>query len=120
MIAGVGWDPEALDRVEVAAGPGSQAGITLDVERPVIVPDIAAESPFPRPRLLEGRGIRSGISVPIAGTPRPFGVLTTHGRRVRHFTDDDVNFLLAVGHVLASAIDQQRGRDQGGPRGRDA
>jgi len=112
MIAGVGWDPQEVGRLEVGAGPGSQAGIRLDVERPVIVPDIAAEAPIARHRLPAGQGIRSGISVPIAGTPRPFGVLTTHGRRVRHFSDDDVNFLLAVGHVLASAIEQQRGRDQ--------
>ncbi|HVA87804.1 MAG TPA: GAF domain-containing protein [Candidatus Saccharimonadales bacterium] len=112
MIAGVGWDLEAVGRLEVPTGPGSQAGFTLDVGGPVIVPDMSAETPFPSPEILVRLGIRSGISVPIAGSPRPFGVLTTHGRRVRHFSEDDVNFLLAVGHVLASAIDQQRGRDQ--------
>jgi GAF domain-containing protein len=46
------------------------------------------------------------VSVIIAGAVQPFGILSLHTRSARHFTIEDVHFLEALAHVLASAIER--------------
>ncbi|HKY32546.1 MAG TPA: PAS domain S-box protein [Candidatus Polarisedimenticolia bacterium] len=88
-------------RVPVAA---SQAGYALAGSRAVLVEDLAAETRFPPPRHLVESGMISGVSVPIPGEPRPYGVLSCHSRRPRRFTQDDVHFMESVAHVVAGAL----------------
>jgi excisionase family DNA binding protein/PAS domain S-box-containing protein len=104
LVAGTGWEAGAVNRATVSAGAGSQAGYTLLSNEPVVVNDLASETRFSGPPLLHDYGVRSGISVIIAGTGMPWGVLGAHTTSLRTFTRQDLNFLQSVANILASAI----------------
>ncbi|MFP5350512.1 MAG: PAS domain S-box protein, partial [Gammaproteobacteria bacterium] len=109
LRAGVGWQEGLLHQATVEADADSQAGYTLEVNAPVVVHDLASESRFHGPSLLHDHGVVSGMSVPIAGdASRAYGVLGVHSRSARFYTQDDVNFLQAVGHVLSTAIQRRQ------------
>jgi PAS domain S-box-containing protein len=104
LKAGTGWHEGLIGKVTVSAGTGSQAGITLLLNDPVIVEDLSSENRFHGSKLLIEHGVVSGMSVVIPGIEKPYGVLGVHTRQLRRFNQDDANFLRSVSHVLASAI----------------
>jgi signal transduction histidine kinase/ActR/RegA family two-component response regulator len=108
MRAGVGWEGGRVGRATVPSGSASQAGYTIANGEPVIVHDHAAETRFQVTDLAVAAKIRSGVSVVIAGRPRPYGVLAVHTARPRRFTPDDAHFLQAIANVLAAAIERDR------------
>jgi PAS domain S-box-containing protein len=110
--AGVGWGEGVVEHESVATGPQSQAGYALLSSEPVVVPDLQAETRFTVPRVLREHGARSGASVIIRGHERPFGVLSVFSCRQRDFTQDDVQFLQVVAHVLAAAVERKRLEDE--------
>ncbi len=85
-------------------GGTQQAGYTLAEDDTVIVEDLASDSRFGVPSLLAEHGAVSGVSTPIRGRDRRYGVLSAHTTTPRTFTDDDVVFLDAVAAVLGGAI----------------
>ena len=111
LRAGMGWKEGLVGHAIVEAGPESQAGYTLASEHPVIVPNLMEEKRFVPSPLLADHDVVSGLSVIISGKGRPFGVLSAHTVRSRSFTGDDVNFLEAVGNVLAAAIERKRAEE---------
>jgi PAS domain S-box-containing protein len=108
MRAGLGWQDGQVGRATVPGGSASQAGYTIATGEPVIVHDHAAETRFQTTSLAAVGKIRSGVSVVIAGRPRPYGVLAVHTARARRFNDDDAHFLQAIANVLAAAIERDR------------
>lgn len=100
---GTGW-PEGVLGTTVAAGSDSQAGYTLQHGGAVVVEDWETETRFGRPAALRADGIVSGLTVPIAGGERAFGVLGVQTSRRRRFSEDDVNFLVAVAHVVGETV----------------
>lgn len=108
LRAGIGWHEGVVGHAIVPSGPGSQAGYTLLSDQPVIVADLRTETRFTGPQLLFDHGIVSGVSVVIPGAERPFGVLGTHTRQRRDFSQDDVNFLQSVANMLASFVERRR------------
>jgi PAS domain S-box-containing protein len=119
LKAGVGWREGYAGQATVSAGLESQAGYTLLLSRPaedstlvagepVLVEDLRRETRFNGPPLLFDHGVVSGMSITIPGHGRPYGVLGVHTTRRREFTQDDVEFLRAVTHLLALAIERQR------------
>lgn len=107
LRAGLGWRPELAGEVTVDAGPGTQAGFTLLAGDAVVVEDYAGESRFAPAPLLRAHGVRSGMSVPIPGPERPFGVLGVYTARLRRFTLDEVHVLRSAAYVLAAAVDRE-------------
>ncbi len=104
LRAGVGWQEGLVGQAMVGTDLDSQAGYTLLSNEPVIVTDLAADTRFSGPPLLTEHGVVSGVSIIIQGRERPFGVLGAHTAEYRRFTQDDVNFLRAVAHILAAAV----------------
>jgi len=103
LVASVGYKGTGI----LPAGKGTQAGYALDERRPVVVEDLHRETRFdPRP-LLE-QGVVSGMNAVIEGSDGPFGVLNAHSEHRRRFSEDDVNFLVAVANVLSAAVERQR------------
>jgi PAS domain S-box-containing protein len=102
--AGVGWPNEVMAREVVPMGPESQAGYTLATGVPVIVEDFRTERRFQANALLREHGAISGISVIVRAQEHPYGTLSVHATQPRRFSTDDVHFLEAVAHVLATAI----------------
>jgi len=106
--AGVGWKEGVIGHATVEAGPGSQAGYTLQSVAPVIVEDVSTETRFRVPPILRDHDVTSGLSVIIEGPACPFGVLSAFSRRRRVFTKDDLLFLQAVANILAASIERTR------------
>lgn len=101
--AWTGWESDDA-RHRVDGGVRSQAGYTLVRGDPVIVADMATETRFEVPDIMKSYGVTSGVSVPVLGQGGVYGVLGALTRRRRTFTHDDVHFMEAVAHVVASAI----------------
>lgn len=106
LRSGVGWSRGVVGRTMISAKSGSQASYTLHTNKPVIITDFAKEKRFSGGQPLTSQQITSGLSVVIPGHPRPYGVLSVHTSIKRVFTKDDVNFLLALAHVLATTIER--------------
>jgi PAS domain S-box-containing protein len=110
--ASVGWASGSVDDTLIAAEAQSPAGYTLVSEQPVIVEDLRTETRFTAAPLLQDHGVVSGMSVLIRGQDRPFGVLAGFTAQRRHFTQDDLNSLQAVAHVLALVLQRSRTEDR--------
>jgi PAS domain S-box-containing protein len=100
--AGIGWEPGTVGAAVVPADD-SHAALTL-AEETVVVPDYERETRFLPSDLLRRHGLRSGVMAVIKGNERAYGVLGAHSRESRAFSQDDAQFLQAVGNVLASAL----------------
>ncbi len=70
--------------------------------------EIADEPRFPAWDLLTEHKITSGISIVISEEGRSFGSIGAYTSDHRSFTDQEVNFLQAIGNVLASALQRER------------
>ncbi|MFA9480217.1 CheR family methyltransferase [Phycisphaerales bacterium AB-hyl4] len=112
LRSGVGWEPGMVGHARVDAGLDSQAGYTLAVGTPVVVDDLGNEQRFSGPPLLRHASVISGLSVVIQGSHRPFGVLGVHSVRPRRFTQEDVNFIQSVAHILSQAVARKTFEDE--------
>jgi diguanylate cyclase (GGDEF)-like protein len=93
--------------MSLPAGRGTQAGYALRTREPVVAEDLRSERRFDPASLLE-QGVVSGMNAVIEGNEQPFGVVSAHSTQLRHFSADDVNFLVAVANVLSAAIERHR------------
>jgi PAS domain S-box-containing protein len=108
LRSGTGWKPGYLGHATVGLGTDSQAGYTLQSDKPVIVEDLRTEKRFAGTAMLREHDVISGITVVISTSAGPYGVLGAFTRRHRKFTSDEVNFLQAVANVLGSVIERHR------------
>lgn len=111
LRAGSGWPADMIGTTCIPysyESTLSQAGYTLQADGPVVVTAPDTRDGFAFPPLLTDNGMRSGISVAIASSPEPFGVLGAHTRTERSFSDQEVFFLQALANVLAGAVEQWR------------
>lgn len=105
LRAGVGWREGLVGSAIVPANLESQSGYTMKVEHSVIVDDMLTETRFSLPQLLSDHGVRSGISVLIAGEEgKIFGVLGAHSSKPGHFRDTDLDFMQSLANFLAGAV----------------
>jgi PAS domain S-box-containing protein len=102
------WIPEVFGRIPVPTTPGYMAWFYMRSQTPVVIDDLQNETRFAPCEILVEHGVKSGIAVPIAGSPKPFGVVEAHTTRQRRFTEDEVSFLWGVANVLATAIARDR------------
>ncbi len=106
LRAGVGWRQGLVGHKTLGTKNNSQASYTLAVNGPVIVDDLANETRFRGPPLLEDHGVHSGMSTVIAASGNVYGVLGIHTWTRRRFSQDDIVFLQAIANVIASALEQ--------------
>ncbi len=106
LRAGAGWTEGVVGTLRVPADASTQSGFTLRAGEPVVVEDLKTELRFAGSDLLIQHGVISGITVPVSGHGRTYGVLGAHTTNRRHFNEDEVHFLLAVATVLAMAVER--------------
>ena len=105
---GVGWRDGVVGSATVSAVENdSQAAYTLSVSEPVVVENLETETRFSGPDLLRNHDVTSGISAVIGPIDDPWGVLGTHSRDQRTFTEREVNFVQSVANTLAAAINRR-------------
>ncbi len=112
LKAGIGWQTGLIGFAKVSAGIKSHAGYTLASKHPVIVKDLRIETRFSGTTLLHNHRVVSGINVIIPGKNKPYGILGIHSTKERNFTENDVNFLQAVSHILAAAIEGNKQKEE--------
>ncbi len=105
MRASRGWTDGLVGRMVVAPGTGSQAGYTIQTGGPVVIADLRTETRFRVPDALLAQGAISGLSTIVGPPERPWGILATHQRRARTFTQDDIARLIAIVARLAPRVD---------------
>lgn len=114
LKAGVGWGPDLVGSAEVSATASSQAGYTLSVAEPVVVPNVWEDNRFQAPILLVDEVVASGMSVTIQGADEggaPYGVLGVNTCERREFSADDAEFLSAFAAALTNVMVRAR-RDE--------
>jgi signal transduction histidine kinase/CheY-like chemotaxis protein len=112
LLAGVGWKDGIVGKVKIHAGLDSQAGYTMNSNKPVIVEDLESEIRFTGHSLLHDHNVASGLSIVIKGHDGPWGTLSTHSTKHITFSKNDVNFLHSVANLLASTIASKRSEEQ--------
>jgi two-component sensor histidine kinase len=109
LRAGFGWKSDLTGSVLTTAGPNSFAGFIFKSGAPTIIGDFAEENRFEVPAYLKEHNCRSGVAVTIAGRDgRAYGILGICTAKKRSFRPQEISFLVAVGNLLAGAI--QRGQ----------
>jgi len=88
-------------------GLAHQIQLALSLKEPIMVEDLAHDDRFLNITRLHNLDITSGMSVLIQGTNQPFGILCGYAVETTTFIQDDINFLLAVANVMASAIERK-------------
>jgi two-component sensor histidine kinase len=109
--AGVGWAPDTIDTVSLAADIGSPAGYAYQTGESVISNHLKADTRFRTPQLLVDHGIRRAINVLIekGGEGKAFfGVLEVDSADPGQFDQDDANFLAGFAGLLGVAIERQQ------------
>ncbi|MEA3203257.1 MAG: hypothetical protein QOI63_932 [Thermoplasmata archaeon] len=105
LRAGLGWDAGLVGHAISGVGPGTMAETVLASGRLVYArpdPQMMAHAP-----LLASHGCASGMSVAVPGRQRPFGILGAHWRTAHAIAPDAVDFLDALAHTLASALERR-------------
>ena len=98
---------DACARQPVPNTPETQAGYAIHTSAPLVIEDLQTDQRFRMARMRD-LGVVSGMTVPIEGGERPFGVISCHTYRARPIEGDDVHFLTAVAHVISTAIQRHR------------
>ncbi len=94
----------------MSADISSLAGYALTAQSPVVVDDLSKETRFTRLALAAENDAVSGIGVVIQDRRQPYGVLSAHSNKVRHFTHQDGAFLQSIANILSGAIQRRQDR----------
>jgi two-component sensor histidine kinase len=109
--AGVGWAPDTIDIVSLAADIGSPAGYAYQTGESVISNHLEAETRFRTPQLLADHGVKRAINVLIekGGEGKAFfGVLEVDSADPGQFDQGDADFLAGFAGLLGVAIERQQ------------
>lgn len=108
LVAGFGWRPGLIGSLTVEGGTHSQAGYAIRERCPVLVRDLRIETRFTPSKLLSDHHVIAGMSVPMMVQDRVYGVMGAHCKTVRDFTEQEQEFLLSVGNVIATVLERWR------------
>jgi two-component sensor histidine kinase len=109
--AGVGWAPDTIDKVSLAADVGSPAGYAYQTGVSVISNHLERETRFRTPQLLADHGVRRAINVLIERGGEGssfFGVLEVDSPDPGQFDQADADFLAGFAGLLGIAIERQQ------------
>ena len=80
----------------------------LSAGKVVIIKDVTSDQRFQYPEAAKSEGIASIMVAPLLVDKKPVGILRVYTSEVRDFTQEDQDFLMAVAHVAAIAIENAR------------
>jgi diguanylate cyclase (GGDEF)-like protein len=112
LRAGAGYDAAQYNQLCFEAHTGTCMAFVLAAQEPVILADVAQESRFVIPSLLQQQHVASAIFLRIGSGEPPFGILGVFSARHRTFTNDDQHFLQALANVLSVAVQRKQVDDR--------
>src|SRR5580704_534615 len=90
----------------------SPSGIAWQTQRPLVVPDVNAETRFPSVvNLLRNRGIRSYCALPLTTAGTRLGALGLGSPRVSAYSDESLGSLRQVMELVALAVENALTRE---------
>jgi PAS domain S-box-containing protein len=99
--------PDLLGRVVVRSGDRSQAGQTLALGAPIVVPDRRVDGRFDV--VVAGdQDVVSAVTVVIPTATGPFGVLGLYHGAPWPVPDEDLEFVTRMAAVIGTAVDRRR------------
>jgi two-component sensor histidine kinase len=104
VMAGVGWKPGFVGKARFPADVASPPGRCIQTGQPVVVEDLPGNPEFRRSKPLAEHGIVAVANVPIIFDGKTWGVLEIDSDRAGQFNESDLDFLQAISHLLAGAM----------------
>lgn len=83
----------------------------LSSGKPIYIKDVGTDNRFQYPDAAKAEGIVSILVAPLLVDRKPVGIVRVYTGEVREFSQDDQDFLMAVAHVAAIAIQNARLHD---------
>jgi GAF domain-containing protein len=108
VVAGVGWQPGVVGTGYIPVGTTTLAGLTLQVETPVVCDDLPRARSLSDAALLRRHGVVSSVSAVVGSPDEPVGVLSAHATARREFTPAETRFLAQAAVVLADGLRRRR------------
>jgi two-component sensor histidine kinase len=108
IAAGIGWRPGVVGVISIGIDSASPAGWALQTGLPVTVEDLPNHPTFRYVDSLREHGIVSVANIPILFDGKTWGVLEVDSNQPREFTEDEVEFLVAMSHLLVRPIRRER------------
>jgi len=106
LLAVTGFSPVSNgQRVNLTDEP--QTEYTLQRCEMVITPDLARETRFKHSNIMNKYGLRSGLSVIIPGSEKPFGILEVNTLEESSFGENDAQFLQSLANILGIVLDRK-------------
>jgi diguanylate cyclase (GGDEF)-like protein/PAS domain S-box-containing protein len=105
--AGTGWNDGFVGSQFEMSSFRDEQGRARYASGPVLIDDLPNNDVY-RARPLRDHGVVSSANVLIGSADEPLGMLTANSRRERAFDERDLDFMTAVAHVLAGAIERMR------------
>ncbi|MDF2629022.1 MAG: gacS2, partial [Symbiobacteriaceae bacterium] len=102
------WTGGVTIPIEVPPEGLTPMGYTLRTGIPVIIQDVNAETRFAMPPEVRRLGVVSGACAVIPGTEEPYGVIAVYTDTPRTFTQEEMNFLMAVASLVSQAVQHER------------
>jgi len=112
LKAGLGWKDDLVGRLEETAEVAYLPGYSLRAGDPVVVENLARERRFEPGTVLSQIGAVSCISVAVPRTHQPFGILCALTTHPRQFSEDEIQFVLSVATVIATAVERAQSQAQ--------
>jgi two-component system, sensor histidine kinase PdtaS len=106
--AGIGWRPGIVGVESVGIDVASPPGRALQTAQPIPIENIKEDPNFRYSEVLREHGIVSAVNVPIIFDGIVWGILEADEDIPRIFEDEEVQFLVAMSHLLAGAIHRER------------
>lgn len=107
LVAGRGWKKSLIHQATISTELNCQIGYTLLVKQPVIVTNLEKEKRFTGSKLLLNHKVKSGMSVIISIHDEPFGVFGVHTKKLKTFTNADINFLQSLANIVAEVLHRE-------------
>jgi two-component sensor histidine kinase len=108
VAAGIGWKEGVVRTATLAADLRSAPGRAYRTAEPVTVRDFSTQSDYDLSPFLREHGIVSLVNVPIVIDGAAWGVLEVDSTTPREFSEDTIDFLMAVG-AFAGAFLRRHG-----------
>ncbi|WP_027133074.1 sensor histidine kinase [Geminicoccus roseus] len=106
--AGVGWRPGVVGHATFDTDLASPPGRTFQTGQPVVITDLGQDTEFRISNVLREHGIVSLLNVPVQIDGATWGVVEVDSTKIREFSPDTENFLLAVASIIAAAVRREK------------
>jgi signal transduction histidine kinase len=102
-----GFSDKHIQEIHIKIGEGI-AGRVFQSGKSVLLEDISTEPHAAFPDIIATEGLKAFICVPLRAKDTVLGVMTVASRLPRHFTEDDMYLLYAIGDQVGVAIEQNK------------